>query len=86
MAKAKAKQNPSAAAETETSVSAPERIARALALHLVKGAGTGEAVATLDAIGFSTTDIARLLDITTNNVSVTRFKNRNAAKKKAKAE
>ena len=78
----KAKQNLSAVAETETPSTASERIARILALFLVKDLQPGQAIVKLDRVGFSAADIARLLDTTTNNVAVTKFQHRNAGKKK----
>jgi DNA-directed RNA polymerase specialized sigma24 family protein len=80
------KQNPNAAAEAETSVSASERIARILALFLVKDLAPGQAIIKLDTVGFSPADIARLLDTTTNNVGVAKFKHRQSGKKKKKSD
>jgi DNA-directed RNA polymerase specialized sigma24 family protein len=76
--------SPNAAVEAESPATASERIARLLALFLVKGMPAGEAIMKLDVVGFSPADIARLLETSTNNVAVTKFNARNAAKKKKK--
>lgn len=79
---AKAKSN--LAAEDEAPVSTQERIARLLALLVVKGDDTEIAALKLDAVGFSGNDIGRLLGVNASYVRGARFKQKNAAKKKKK--
>ncbi|HTQ15123.1 MAG TPA: hypothetical protein VMH86_14710 [Rhizomicrobium sp.] len=59
------------------SVGSEEKIARLLALHLVRSIeDKAEQIATLDAAGFERNEIAELLGIRENNVSVTLHRRR----------
>lgn len=60
------------------------RIAKLIALQLVKGEGLSEKVVTLSAVGFSQAEIAELVDITPNHVRQILFTHRKGKKKKAK--
>lgn len=82
MVKAKARSNP--AVEDEAPTSTQERIARLLALLVVKGDGTEVAALKLDAVGFSGNDIGRLFGVNASYVRGARFKQKTAAKKKKK--
>lgn len=80
-----AKSKTSVTAEEENApVSVQERIARLLALLVVKGEKTDAAALKLDAIGFSSGDISKLLGVNANYVATVRFKQKAAAKKKLK--
>lgn len=62
------------------------RIAGLLAIIATKDMDTDDAALKLDAIGFSPTEVAALLDVGANYIQVARFRKRNAggkAKKRA---
>lgn len=78
-----------AAAKKPLSVSEPqigttEKIARVLALILVKGMETEVAALKLDAAGFGSAEIAKLLDVNSNYLAATKFRKKNAVKKAPK--
>ena len=68
------------AAEDQPVRSADDKIAGALALIAVKGLETEDAALKLDAIGFTSHEIAALLDVNENYVRVAKYR----AKKKPK--
>jgi DNA-directed RNA polymerase specialized sigma24 family protein len=53
-----------------------EKLARLLALYLVKGEKQAEQIRMLSCAGFTNTEIAELLGTTSNVVNVTLFRNR----------
>jgi DNA-directed RNA polymerase specialized sigma24 family protein len=67
-----------------TSASGVDRLTNVLALMLVKGMKSGEAILTLARSGFRSSEIAELLGTSTNTVSVTLYKDKQSAKKAKK--
>lgn len=63
------------------SVSAEDRISRIMALGSIKGMSSGDQVTFMRAVGFSITEVARLLLISENQVSVSLSQAKNALKK-----
>jgi len=64
--------------------SALDRIANLLAIIATRDMDKDDAALKLDAIGFSPTEVALLLDVGTNYVQVARFRKRNASRKNSK--
>lgn len=64
--------------------SALDRIANLLAIIATRDMEKDDAALKLDAIGFSPTEVASLLDVGTNYVQVARFRKRNAGRKASK--
>jgi hypothetical protein len=81
---AKAKRRTTAAADAQSSVSSSERIARLLALLVVKDLDTDEAALKLDAAGFGAGDIARMLDVNPNYLNVAKYRQKRSIKKSKK--
>lgn len=73
----------SVAAEVPAGRTAADKIAGVLALIATKGMDKDDAALKLDAIGFTSKEIADLLDVGGNYVNVARFR-RNKPVKKAK--
>jgi hypothetical protein len=71
-----------AKADAEEGVSAADKIAGVLALIATKGMDTDSAALKLDAIGFTSREIADLLDVGLNYVNVARHR-KNKGKRKA---
>ena len=71
-----------AAATTDTAEQL-QRIANLLALLATKGESQADKILTLTAAGFTNSEIAELLAVTTNVVAVTVHRGKNAPKKKA---
>ena len=84
MAPRKKRRPAAASGEPDKGVPAADKIAGALALIAVKGMDKDDAALALDAIGFTSREIAGLLDVNTNYVMVARFRKKNAGKKARK--
>ncbi|MEA3105394.1 hypothetical protein [Caballeronia mineralivorans] len=86
MAKRAAKKRaPAAAGESgDKDSSALDRIANLLAIIATRDMDKDNAALKLDAIGFSPTEVASLLDVGTNYVQVARFRKRNAGQRASK--
>lgn len=70
--------------QNSASLSAPEKIARLLALVVTKGMDTDDAVLKLSGVGFEPQAVAEVLGITPNHVAVVKYKHKSGRKKKAK--
>jgi len=68
------------AGEAETQVSAQDKIARLLGFLLVKDKNISEKVPLLRRAGFSVAEVADMLAISQNQVSVTEYKGRKSKK------
>uniref|UniRef100_Q07LD8 Uncharacterized protein n=1 Tax=Rhodopseudomonas palustris (strain BisA53) TaxID=316055 RepID=Q07LD8_RHOP5 len=86
MAKKAVRKRTSAAGEEggDKDSSALDRIANLLAIIATRDMDKDDAALKLDAIGFSPTEVASLLDVGTNYVQVARFRKRNAGRKASK--
>lgn len=86
MAKKAVRKRASAASEEggDKDSSALDRIANLLAIIATRDLEKDDAALKLDAIGFSPTEVASLLDVGTNYVQVARFRKRNAGRKASK--
>jgi hypothetical protein len=84
MAKAKAKRTQSENKPAEIPISAEDKIARLLGLLLIKDIkNQGDQLVQLEKAGFKITDIAAMLGISGNQVSVVSYQVKKAASKKA---
>jgi DNA-directed RNA polymerase specialized sigma24 family protein len=86
VAKKSARKRVSAAGEEggDKDSSARDRIANLLAIIATRDMDKDDAALKLDAIGFSPTEVASLLDVNTNYVQVARFRKRNVSRKALK--
>jgi len=69
------------AAEAPAGKTAADKIAGVLALIAIKDMDKDDAALKLDAIGFSSKEIADLLDVSGNYINVARFRKNKPAKK-----
>ena len=80
----KHKQPSTTEADVTEGLPASERIARLLALMVVRGMETEDAALKLDAVSFSAHDISGLLGVNANYVHNAKYRKKGSAKKKAK--
>lgn len=76
-----AKRRKKAAAEAPPAASVQDKVAGCLALIAVKGLDTDDAAIRLDGIGFSSHEIAGLLDVGENYVRVAKFRKKSSGKR-----
>jgi hypothetical protein len=69
--------------EPEATVPADEKIARLLAMLLVRDMDTEEAALKLDGVGFGSRDITAMLGVSSNYVANAKYKKRRASKKRS---